>query len=444
MSQPQPHSLEAERALLGGCLLEPDAITRLADSLRPDDFYRPDHGNLWELLLELHDRDEAIDLVPLPRRMTAAGHAERYGGTAYVVQLPDHCPSTANLAHYADVIREQAMLRGIIRTAESMARRAFEHDDDVALLIERGLKDLAGLGQGHRRDTWTQISLILDEEINRIQEVNEAQEDVVGLTSGFHGLDQSTGGFRPGQLIILAARPGMGKTALALNMAQNAALATGRGVAIFSLEMTRGELVNRMLTAQAMVDAEKVRNGRLDDDDWTRLLDASEELRGARVFIDDTPALPIGDLRARARKLQTDHPELGLILVDYLQLMRGDDPRAPRIQQVGEISRGLKALAKDLGVPVVALSQLNRGVESRQDKRPMLSDLRESGAIEQDADVILFIYREDYYDKSSENPGLAEIIIAKQRAGSTGTVKLAWQGRYTRFDDYVEGGVLAD
>lgn len=440
--RPYPHSVEAERALLGGLLQEPDKLLEIGDVLGPDDFYRPDHGELYRLLTTMADQGKAIDLVTLPRHLASEGREERYGGIAYVMELPEHAPSTANLDHYAAVIREQALLRSLIATAEDVSRKAFHAPDDVGVLVEGAIKDLAALGQGHRGDSWGRISLIIDDELTKIEELAEVEGDVVGMTTGFNALDLKLTGLRGGQLIILAARPGMGKTALALNMAQFAALRTGKGVGIFSLEMTRGELVGRMLTTQSMIDAGRIRTGNLDQDEWTRLLDASDELRGTRVYIDDTPALPIGDLRARSRKLAADDPSLGLIVIDYLQLMRGDDPKAPRVQQVGDISRGLKALAKDLDVPVIALSQLNRGVESRQDKRPMLSDLRESGAIEQDADVILFIYRDDYYDKDSQEPGVAEVIIAKQRAGSTGTVKLAFQGRFTRFDDLHDEGPL--
>ncbi|MFK7928377.1 MAG: replicative DNA helicase [Myxococcota bacterium] len=441
-SRPYPHSLEAERALLGGLLQDPVQMDQVADLLQPDDFYRPDHADLFLLLTEMAAQNKAIDMVTLPRRLDAEGRPERYGGIEYVLELPSHAPSTANLDHYAKTIRELATMRQLISTTEDVARRAYGAPDGPGLLVEQAIKELAALGQGVRAETWGQISLLIDEEVNNLQSLQEAGETVVGVTTGFDELDQKLTGLRAGQLIILAARPGMGKTSLVLNIAQNAALRGGVGVGVFSLEMTRSELVGRMMTAEAEVHANNMRTGTLSDDDWKRVLLASESLRGTQVFIDDTPALTIGDLRARARKLKADTPSLQLIVVDYLQLMRGDDPRAPRIQQVGDISRGLKALAKDLELPVVALSQLNRGVESRQDKRPMLSDLRESGAIEQDADVILFIYRDDYYNPDSTEPGVAEVIIAKQRAGSTGSVKLAFMGQYTKFNNLASGGPL--
>ncbi|MFT7518445.1 MAG: replicative DNA helicase [Kiritimatiellia bacterium] len=440
--RPYPHSLEAERALLGGLLEDPDQVLPIADSLRQDDFYRPDHGELFRLLVEMCGRGEQVDLLTLPQRILREGREERYGGVSYVVELPDYTPSTANLGHYADVVKQQSMLRRLISTSEGIARKAFGSTEDVGILVETAMRDLATLGQDGAGKSWGQISIIIDEEMANISNMADNDDEVVGVSTGFAKVDAKLAGMREGQLIILAARPGMGKTALALNMAQNASLIGKTAVAIYSLEMTRHELINRFLTSRAEVHASRMRTGNLDQDEWARLIDASEELRGTLVFIDDTPALSIGEVRARARKLKAKVPELGFIVIDYLQLMRGNDAKAPRVQQVGEISRGLKAMAKDLKLPVMALSQLNRGVEGRQDKRPMLSDLRESGAIEQDADVIMFIYRDDYYDPESADKGLAELIIAKQRAGSTGTVKLVFQGQYTRFDTYDDAGPL--
>ncbi len=446
-SRQYPHSLQAERALLGGILVEPSSIDSVLGKLAPSDFYRPDHGQLFRLLLDMHNAGSVIDLTTLPRQLHAGDNPEQYGGVSYVLELSQYSTGTANLDHYASQIGELAVLRRLITMAEGLKQRASTSGDDAGILIEEGIKELANLGADRPSDSWAEISVVIDDEVTRIEALERVDGTMVGTTTGFTDLDEKLTGLRAGQLIILAARPGMGKTALALNMAQNAALKRddGQAVAIFSLEMTRNELVNRMLVSLALVDAGHVRTGNLTPEEWTAITDASYELRGTKVFIDDTPALTIGDLRARARKLAADHGGLKLVVVDYLQLMRGDDARAPRIQQVGEISRGLKALAKDLEVPVIALSQLNRGVESRQDKRPLLSDLRESGAIEQDADVILFIYRDEYYNKeSSAEPGLAEVIIAKQRAGSTGSIKLAFEGRFTRFDNLMSTGPLID
>jgi len=440
--QQYPNSLEAERALLGGLLQDPQRIAHIADRVRPDQFYRPDHGELFSLLEEMTRRKEVVDLVTLPRRLLAEGRPERYGGLGYVIELPTYAPTTANLDHYASVIREQALLRDVIRLSEDLGRKASNAPDGAGPLLEAAMKEMAVLATGSRSDSWGQVSELLDEEISRLDLMKEGTTQALGLTTGFRELDRRLTGLRPGQLLILAARPGMGKTALALNIAQRSALYGNVGVGIFSLEMERGELVNRMLVSHALVDSNRVRTGRLIQTDWKNLLEASDELRTAKIFIDDSAALSLGDLRVRARRLKAECPTLGLIVIDYLQLMQGDDPRVPRVQQVSDISRGLKAMAKDLQLPVLALSQLNRGVESRQDKRPLLSDLRESGSIEQDADVILMIYRDDYYNRDSAEPGVSELIIAKQRAGATGTVKLVFQGNLLRFDDLEESGPL--
>ncbi len=442
LDRPFPQALEAERALLGGLLQQPDQLPSVGEFVQPDDFYRPEHGALFKLLLEMHGRGESIDLVTVSDRITREGGAARFGGVPYVVELPEHVPSTANLPHYAEVVKDKATLRELIRSARELAEQAYEQPDDVGLLVEQAAKAFTGLGQGVNRRSWQQISLIVDEELLRIERLSERGGTTSGHTTGFVDLDKKLAGLHSTDLLILAARPAMGKTALALNIAQNVALIENVPVGIFSLEMGRGQLVTRMLCCHGLVDAEKVRKGALETDDWERFLDASEYLRKARVHIDDTPGLSIGDVRTRGRRLKAEAPDLGLIVIDYLQLMRGDDPRAPREQQISSISRGLKALAKDLECPVIALSQLNRGVESRQEKRPMVSDLRESGAIEQDADVIMFIYRDEYYNPESLHKGLAEVIIAKQRNGPTGTVKLAFQGKFTRFDNYLEDDPL--
>jgi replicative DNA helicase len=442
LERPSPQAVESERALLGGLLQEPSELSRVSERVRPEDFYRPEHGALYKLLLEMSSRGESIDIVTVGERITRGDGPERYGGAGYVAELPEHVPSTANLAHYAEVIREKAALRELIKASLDLANQAYAQPEDVTELLDRAAREMAALGQGGGKRSWSQISEIVDEELIRIEKLSERGSSTTGRTTGFADLDKKLAGLHPTDLLILAARPAMGKTALALNFAQNVALMENVPVGIFSLEMSRGQLVTRMLCCHGLVDAGKVRTGTMDTDDWDRFLDASEYLRKAHVYVDDTPSLSITDVRARARRLKSENPELGLVVIDYLQLMRGDDPRAPREQQISSISRGLKGLAKDLHCPVIALSQLNRGVESRQDKRPLVSDLRESGAIEQDADVIMFIYRDEYYNPDSLDKGLAEVIIAKQRNGPTGSVKLAFQGQFTRFDNYLEDDVL--
>jgi replicative DNA helicase len=380
--------------------------------------------------------------VTVSERILRGGQADRFGGSGYVAELPEHAPATTNLPHYAEMIREKAALRDLIKVSVELAGKAYAQPEDVAELLDSAAREMAGLGQGSGRRSWQAISEIVDAELLRIENLSKSPGTTTGSTTGFADLDKKLAGLQPTDLVILAARPAMGKTALALNIAQNVALMAEKPVGVFSLEMARGQLVTRMLCCHGLVDAGRVRTGTLDTDDWDRFVDASEYLRKSRIQIDDTPNLSIGDLRARSRRLKAEHPDLSLIVVDYLQLMRGDDARAPREQQISAISRGLKALAKDLECTVLALSQLNRGVESRQDKRPLVSDLRESGAIEQDADVIMFIYRDEYYNPDSLDKGLAEVIIAKQRNGPTGTVKLAFQGQFTRFDNYLDDDVL--
>jgi replicative DNA helicase len=438
-----PQAVEAERALLGGMITSPDRIPEVAGiGLRGDHFHRPEHQQLYRLLCEMHGRGEAIDLVTVPERLSREGEQDRYGGIAYVVGLPDHIPSTANMPHYAKVILDKALLRQLITTTADVGERAYAQPDDVHNLLDQAAREILSLGAGVGVGSWEQISLALDRAVQDLQERAESKGPISGRTTGFEDLDKILSGMHPSDLVILAARPAMGKTALALNIAQNMALIEQVAVGVFSMEMSRGQLVTRMACAEGRVDAGKVRTGALDTEDWEHFLDASDRLRGARIFIDDTPGLTITDVRSRAKRLKAENDDLGLIVIDYLQLMQGDDRKAPREQQISAISRGLKALAKDVSVPVLALSQLNRGVEARKEKRPLVSDLRESGAIEQDADVILFIYRDEYYNEDSADKGLAEVIVAKQRSGPTGTVKLVFQGQFTRFDNYADAGLV--
>lgn len=434
-----PQAVEAERAMLGGMILQPDRIPEIAGmGLHGDHFHRPEHGNLFRVLVEMHGRGDAIDLVTVPERISRDGEQDKYGGISYVLGLPDQIPSTTNLPHYARVVLDKALLRNLIDTAQNVSERAYAQPDDVHILMDQAAREILSLGSGVGVGSWEQISLTLDQAVQDLEELSNSDGPVAGHTTGFADLDKMLAGLHGSDLLILAARPAMGKTALALNIAQNVALLEKKAVGIFSMEMSRAQLVTRMVCCQGLVDGNKVRTGELDSEDWERFLDASDELRGTRVFIDDTPGLSITDLRSRAKRLKAEQEDLALIVIDYLQLMNGDDKRAPREQQISAISRGLKGLAKDLNVPVLALSQLNRGVEQRAEKRPMVSDLRESGAIEQDADIIMFIYRDEYYNPDTTDTGLAEVIIAKQRSGPTGTAKLVFRGEFTRFDNYAD------
>ncbi len=436
-----PKSLESEQALLGGLILDPDQLEDVTQVVDGDAFYRPDHGALFRLLQEMRSGQERIDTVTVTERVSRGGSDEAFGGMAYVMSLPNMVPSTTNLRHYAQVVREKAHLRKVIAEGQRLVASAFS-EEEAGAIIERGSRALLELGQGDSRRSWSQTSMVVDEELGRIEALSQQEGQVTGVTTGFIDMDGKLAGLHPTDLLILAARPAMGKTALALNLAQNAAIMGEKAVGIFSLEMGRGQLVTRLMCCQGQVDAGRVRTGNLRDEDWSRLLEASDTLRQARIHIDDTPGVTITDVRARSRRLKAMEPDLGLIVIDYLQLMQADDPKMPRQQQISEISRGLKILAKDLEVPILALSQLNRGVEQRQDKRPMVSDLRESGAIEQDADIIMFIYRDEIYNPDTTEKGLAEVIIAKQRNGPTGTVKLVFQGEFARFDNYAEGDLL--
>ncbi len=440
-----PNAVEAERALLGGLIQRPDVLEEIRRDLDASDFWRDDHRLLFTLLMEMKLNGEAIDLITIPERVLRTGEPGKYGGIAYVIELPEHAPSTVNLEHYAGLIRSKSMLRQLMTLGNELTTHASRHPDDVNGLLDKTTSELVRLStQGSAGKQWHPISLIVDDEIMKFEELaSQGGGENVGLSSGFQRLDKMTAGFQKGDLLILAARPSMGKTALALNLALNAAILDGAGVGIYSLEMGRHSLVDRFFCSLGMVDGTKLRTGDLDADDWERLHKASEQLRRLKIHINDKPGLNVAEIRASALQLKAQDPTLGLILLDYLQLMGAMDPKLPRVQQVSNMSRGLKALAKDLEVPVIALSQLSRGVEQRQDKRPMMSDLRESGAIEQDADVIMFIYRDEYYNPDSADQGLAEIIIAKQRNGPTGTVKLAFQKQYTLFNDVAEGDWLA-
>lgn len=436
MSAPSlPQSVESERALLGGLILSPEHLDDISERVNARSFSRPDHSELYELLRRMRADNEHIDLVSVSERVMRGGEDDRFGGLDYVLRLTEAVPSTANLRHYADVVRDKFVLRRAILAAQELASEAHGEADAPAALVERAAQTLLQIGQEQGSRSWQQVSLIVDEEIRRVERLSENPSEVTGVTTGFNALDKMLAGFHPTDLVVLAARPAMGKTALALNFAANVAILGGKPVGVFSLEMSRGQLVSRMLSFLSTVEGGKLRTGSLTSEEWERLTEASDILRRHQVFVDDTPGVTLNDVRARARRLKSTAGDIGLIVIDYLQLMQGDDPKASRQQQISDISRGLKILAKDLEVPVLALSQLNRGVEQRADKRPMVSDLRESGAIEQDADVIMFIYRDEVYNEDSPDKGKAEVIIAKQRNGPTGTSRLAFLGQYARFDN---------
>ena len=428
-----PQSLEAEESVLGGILLDAHALDRVIEVMRPDDFYRETNRTIFLTMLALTERGEPIDLITLTDALKNRNALQSVGGAAYLAELSDKVPSAANIAYYARIVREKAVLRSLITVSGNILERAFTGQEDIAHFLDEAERLIFDVSEQRIRPAFSKVGDMIMDTIKTIEQLYERKELVTGVPTGFPDLDQKTAGLQPSDLVVIAARPSMGKTAFVLNIAQYVAMQTQTAVGIFSLEMSKEQLVMRMLCAEARVDNAKVRAGYLGERDFPRLAMAAGRLADAPIYIDDTPGQNVLELRAKARRLKRD-ANLGLVVIDYLQLMRGLTTEENRTQELAEISRSLKALAKELNIPVVALSQLNRQVELRGDKRPMMSDIRESGAIEQDADVIMFIYRDEVYHPESEEEGTAEIIIGKQRNGPTGVVRLAWRSEYTRFD----------
>jgi replicative DNA helicase len=434
-----PQNLEAEASVLGGILLENEAINRVLEILAPVDFYREAHRKIFRAMMELTDRSEPSDLITLSELLKARGELEAVGGSNYLASLADQVPTSANIAYYARIIREKAILRQLISSATEIATRGFEEQGNVDEFLDAAEKVIFDIAEKKIKASFVSVGDMIKDTLKAVERLYERKEMVTGVPTGFKDLDKLTAGLQPSELIIVAGRPSMGKTAFALNIAAYASLNAGIGVAVFSLEMAREQLVLRMLCSEARVDNSKVRAGYLGERDFPKLANAAGRLHEALIYIDDTPAISVLELRAKTRRLIRDRDKkVGLVVVDYLQLMRGMGNASNREQEISEISRSLKALAKELRVPVIALSQLNRRVEDRGDRRPMMADLRESGAIEQDADVIAFIYRDEVYNQKSADKGVAEIIIAKQRNGPIGTVNLAFLNEYTRFEDLAE------
>jgi replicative DNA helicase len=436
-----PFSLEAEMSVLGGMFIDADAVVKSIEVLDDTMFYREAHRRLFRAMVRLWEQGEVIDVITLTEHLRNTGDFEFVGGAGYLSQLLDSVPTAANVEYHAKIVREKAVLRRLIEAATAIIQNTFEAQGELEELLDQAEQRIFEVAQTHDRKGFVWIKELLWPAMEQIEILSQNSSPITGVPTGFADLDEKTAGFQKGDLIIVAARPSMGKTAFTLNIAQHAAISAQRSVAFFSLEMSKESLVQRMLTAEARVDAMRVRTGRLRDDDYPRLAQAAGLLNTAPIYIDDTPGISVLEMRAKARRLKSDRADLSLVVVDYLQLMTGGSRSENRQQEVSEISRGLKALAKELEVPVVALSQLSRAVESRPDKRPMMSDLRESGAIEQDADLIMFLYRPEYYlgpvDKDGNSlEGRAEVIIGKQRNGSTGTVQLMFHKEFTRFESY--------
>ena len=428
-----PHDIDAEQAVLGSMLTDKDAVNAAIETLKDDAFYRDDNRIIYQAIINLYSKSEPIDIITLKDELESMDKFEQVGGYEYLASLPDKVPTTANVQKYIKIVEEKAILRNLIKVANQIIELGYSPTEDVEDIMDSAEKKIFDIMQSKNQKGYTPIKDVLVESFTKLEELYNRKQHITGVPTGFVELDYKTAGLHGSELILVAARPAMGKTAFALNIAANAALRGNAPVAIFSLEMSKDQLVNRILCSEAMVDSNKVRTGKLEEDDWVKLAGAIGPLSESEIYIDDTPGISVMEIRTKCRKLKMEK-NIGLVVIDYLQLVQGSNKRVgSREQEISEISRSLKILAKELNVPVIALSQLSRAVEQRPDHRPMLSDLRESGAIEQDADIVMFLYRDDYYNKESEKKDIAEVIIAKQRGGSTGTVELLWMGNYTKF-----------
>jgi replicative DNA helicase len=427
-----PQNIEAEQAVLGAIFLQPSSLTLASELLIPEDFYRASHQKIYNAMLQLSDKGEPVDLVTVTSELADVNLLEEVGGVSYLSDLANSVPTAANIEYYGKIVEEKSILRRLIRTATGIAQDGYSREDEVEVLLNEAEKTIMEVAQRKNAGAFQNIKDVLVQTYDNIELLHDRKGDVTGIATGFAELDKMTAGFQRNDLIIVAARPSVGKTAFALNIAQNVATKTDENVAIFSLEMGADQLVMRMLCAEGNIDAQRLRTGSLTPEDWGKLTMAMGSLSNSGIYIDDTPGIRVSEIRAKCRRLKQESG-LGMVLIDYLQLIQGSGRSDNRQQEVSEISRTLKELARELKVPVIALSQLSRGVEQRQDKRPMMSDIRESGSIEQDADIVAFLYREDYYDKESENQNIIEIIIAKQRNGPVGTVSLAFVKEYNKF-----------
>ena len=430
-----PQNLEAEESILGAMLLSPGAIAAVGELVTASDFYLSSHGVIFRTAISLYSRGEPVDWVTVVDELEKRGELEAAGGKARVAELAVSVPATANAAHYARIVREMALLRGLIDVGGEVARLGWERPGDTEDLLDRAEQAVFHLSQTRVTSEFSHIEILLKESFERITALYEAGAEVTGVPTGFRDLDRLTSGFQPGNLIVIAARPSMGKSALGLCTAANLAVRHETPVALFTLEMSKSEVTQRLMCSEAKVESQRLRTGKLAVDDWPRLTAACDKLAKAPIYVDDTGSITMMEIRSKARRLKSREPALGLIIVDYMQLMTSGVTAENRVQEVSQISRSLKQLARDLDVPILALSQLSRAVEQRHDKRPILSDLRESGSIEQDADLVAFIYRDEYYNDESDQQGLAEVILAKHRNGPTDAMKLSFLKRYAKFAD---------
>lgn len=429
-----PNDVDAEQAVIGSMLTDKDAVISAIEVLKEEDFYREDNKTIYSAILNLYNRSEPIDIITLKSELTAMGMFDKIGGFEYIVGLPEKVPTTANVEKYINIVKEKSELRRLIKTANEIIEQGYDPTENIDDIMNNAEKKIFNIMQDKDQKGYSPIKDVLVDTFTELEQLYNQKQHVTGVPTGFIDLDYKTAGLHNSDLVLIAARPAMGKSAFALNLATNAAVKANVPVVLFSLEMSKEQMVNRILCSEAMVDSNKVRTGKIDDEDWIKLANTMGELSEAPIYIDDTPGISINEIRAKCRKLKLEK-NIGMVVIDYLQLVQGSSKRSQgsREQEISEISRSLKILAKEINVPVIALSQLSRAPEQRPDHRPMLSDLRESGAIEQDADIVMFLYRDDYYNEDSEDKGLAEVILAKHRAGSTGTVKLVWLGNYTKF-----------
>src|SRR6266496_1008520 len=430
-----PQNLEAEESVLGAMMISPGAIGAVSEIVDASDFYRESHAKIYRAALALYAKGEPVDAITLTDELEERSELEDVGGRVRLHELAALVPATANAAHYARIVREMATLRGLIAAGQEIAQLGWERPGETPPLVDRAEQVVFELSQSRVSTEFSHIEDLLKESFERITALYEAGADVTGIPSGFRDLDRLTSGFQDGNLIIVAARPSMGKSALGLCIAANLALRHETPVALFTLEMSKSEVTQRLLCSEAKVESQRLRTGKLGQDDWPRLVAAGDKLMKAPIYVDDTGSITMMEIRAKARRLKSKEPNLGLIVVDYMQLMTTGQTAENRVQEVSQISRQLKVLARDLDVPILAMSQLSRAVEQRHDKRPILSDLRESGSIEQDADLVMFVYRDEYYNEESDQQGLAEVILAKHRNGPTDAVKLSFLKRYAKFAD---------
>lgn len=425
-----PQNVEAEQSVLGSMIIDRNAIAQAGEALRGEDFYRENHKMIFQAIISLFQKDIPVDLITLLENLKSTERLEAAGGITYVTQLRDSVPSTANLESYIKIVKDKSVLRKLIRSSSEIIEESYSKQDDVPKVLDGAEKRIFDIAQNREKSDFEAMSTVLERGFAEIERLYNNKGEITGVPSGFPELDAKTSGFQKGDMVLIAARPSMGKTTFALNIGEYAALRAGKSVVIFSLEMSKEQLAYKLLCSEANVDMLKLRTGNLEDQDWDNIAKASGPLAGAKIYIDDTAGISVMEMRSKCRRMKIEHG-IDLIIIDYLQLMSGSGES--RQQEVSEISRSLKAIAKEMQCPVIALSQLSRAPEQRNDHRPMLSDLRESGSIEQDADLVMFLYRDEYYNKETEQKNIAECIIAKQRNGPTGTVNLAWIGQYSKF-----------